>query len=188
MPEIKVLHENHTLRLLIEQDLLFHHARHQQRDISLALANYPNCAVILDLSQVTHADSRGLKVLVDLYRDCQAENRSLEVYLGQQLGLYRILARCHLHQYLQLKLDVSVTNTAESYAALGSAAVSSAKPLSAAPLQRSLHPLVSSQMPRTESPAQLKKPLRSPPASSQSKQSSGSTLVSDDQQHGFLRH
>jgi anti-anti-sigma factor len=93
------------LWLVVDSDLIFTTYRQTQQALSEALSLQPPGKIVIDLSQIDQIDSRGLKVLVDAYKQAQQHQHAIRIHLGHKAGLYLLLKRCHMDQFISLHLN-----------------------------------------------------------------------------------
>lgn len=96
-----VVNEN-GLRLISEENFNSTFIDSLQKKMLEAVNANPDGDVVLDMRQVEIIDSLGLKLLIGLYKTCQAQNRLLKLEVLNP-SVIKVIRVCKLEQLIHLE-------------------------------------------------------------------------------------
>ncbi len=98
---MKITSEKDILKMIATEDLQINHVQALQADMLKAMQKFKGKMVVLDLTQINHMDSMGVKLVIGLYKSCEENNISLRVEVSSPsiLQLFKI---CKLNQFLDI--------------------------------------------------------------------------------------
>lgn len=94
------------LRLISEENFNSTFIDALQKKMLEAIQANPDGDVTLDMRQVELIDSLGLKLIIGLYKTCQAQNRALKLEVVHP-SVIKVIRVCKLEQLIQLEEKAS---------------------------------------------------------------------------------